>query len=261
MKSLSQKTRLVQEVDRLCRLLKRPVSSRDLARVWAAEPDRRPLLLQRPGQILLKAARPCEGAPGLRKVGIIGNLAFYATDDDPVWDRAFYLHSIHLRMKMHVKWGVPQQAMYLLGTEHESIAQNALSGFMAEWSPVMRDSDAQQIAVKTAFVRLLDVARKQNPSPFMGTCPPLADSVSAEKLIHAACSAYREDEFTRLNVNRHLARLSWPKVKLFQENGFWLNQVIAHCRAQWPFEDHDPIEQRAISICMFYGAPEALKRS
>jgi hypothetical protein len=250
---VSQKVRLVEEVARLCNALGRPVSSRDLAKVWASDPERRPLLLQRPGQLLIKATRPCESSPSIRRVGLIGNLAFYAANSDPKWDRAFHLHSIHLRMKQHVKWGVPQQALYLLGTEHECVARNALSGFMAEWDACMDDADVLAIAVKTGFVKMLELARNQNPTPFAGKCPPLSIPVAAEKIIRAACAAYREDESIRLNVNRHLARLSWPKVSFFTRGGFWLRQVRAYCHAQWPLGDGDPIEQRALSICMFYG--------
>lgn len=253
MSMVSQKARLVEEVARLCNALGRPVSSRDLAKVWASDPERRPLLLQRPGQILIKAIRPCESSPGIRKVGLIGNLAFYAADSDPKWDRAFHLHSVRLRMKQHVKWGVPQQALYLLGTEHESVARNALSGFMAEWDACMDDADVLATAVKTGFVKMLELARSQDPAPFTWKCPPLSTAAAAAKIIRAACAAYREDDSIRLNVNRHLARLSWPKVSLFRQRGFCLEQVNAYCHAQWPLGDHDPIEQRALSICMFYG--------
>ena len=255
MRSLSQKSRLVSEVERLCAELKRPVSSRDLAKCWTKEPDRRPLLLQRPGQILIKAARSCENSTVIRKVGVIGNLAFYAPNSDPFWDEAFRLHGIRLRMKQHCKWGVPQQAIYLFGTEHDRYAENALAGFVAEWEPLVADSCVLKISIETGFVKMLDLAQKQTPMAFTGVCPKLHGSMRAEKLVRAACAAYRGDDAKHLNVNRHLARLSWPKTSVFQNSGFWLEQVSAYCRAQWPAGDHDPTEQRALFICMFYGLP------
>jgi hypothetical protein len=100
---------------------------------------------------------------------------------------------------------------------------------------------------------MLELARNKAPGPFTGICAPLSSAEAAEKIIRSACELYRDEQSTRLNVNRHLARLSWPKTPLFQQAGFWINQVIAYCRAQWPLGDHDPIEQRALSICMFYG--------
>jgi len=251
---LSEKVRLVAEVERLCAELKRPVSSRDLAKSWAKVPDRRPLLLQRPGQLLIKAARPFEGSAYLCKIGVVGNLAFYAIDSSPQWSEALRLHSIRLRMKQHCKWGVPQQAAYLFGTKYEAYATNALAGYRAEWDSL--DASAQRIAIETGFVKMLDIARTQGPAKFSGKCPPLSVAKKAETILRGHCKSQRETDAAHLSANRHLARLSWPKIPLFSKRGFWMDQVTAYSRSRWPGDCDDPIEQRALFICMFYGIPK-----
>ena len=246
----SQKARLVAEVDALCRQLGRPVSAKDLAARWKAMPECRPILLQGVGQLLLKASRPVKGDnPVLRQVGTIGNLGFYAADDDTAWVEAFRRNEIAVRAARHVKWAIPEHALYLLGTEHDGLSRNALAGFVAEWAGAAADTT---IALPTRIHELLDVAKKHAAGEFVGPCPELIGRREASNILVADfASAIGQDN--PCNLNRHLARLSWPMTTLFSQVGFWEFQVRQYCASKWPDETTDAIFANAAYLLAVYG--------
>jgi len=246
----SQKARLVAEVDALCRQLGRPVSAKDLAARWRSLPDRRPILLQGVGQLLLKASRPVKGdSPILRQVGMIGNLGFYAADEDPAWAESFRRHEIAVRAARHVKWAIPEHALYLLGTEHDALAKNALAGFVAEWSAPVADTT---IALPPRLHDLLDVAKQHAPGEFCGHCPELVSRGEASDILASQIARTAGLDDTG-NLNRHLARLSWPMCSLFSGVGFWEFQVRQYCHARWPDDTTDPIQSMAAFRAAAYG--------
>jgi len=246
----SQKARLVAEVDALCRQLGRPVSSKDLAARWRECPERRPLLTQGIGQLLIKAARPVKGDnPVLWQVGTIGNLGFYATKVNKSLVELLRQHDIAIRAARHVKWAIPEHALYLLGTEHDSLAKNALSGFVAEWSGTASDPT---INLPPRLHELLDVARNHTPREYSGHCPELIGRHEASGILAAKIARTTGQDNTG-NLNRHLARLAWPMCSLFSEVGFWEFQVRQYCSAKWPDAYDDAITGKAASFCAIYG--------
>lgn len=247
--SESQKALLVEEVGLLSQELNRPVSSKDLLARWALLPERRPALLQLPGQILLKAARPLSGSnPVLYQVGLIGNLAFYADDDSPHWRERFRLHALHCRALRHVKWNIPMQAQFLLGTEHEPLARNALAGFVAEWE---KDKDSE--ALPNAFATLWETAISNITHSFRRKCPTLAPRREAALMILEEVK--RRNPFSEggFNINRHLARMAWPQSPLFSEEGYWPAQIEHYCASMWPEDADDPLVSKALWNCKVYG--------
>ena len=252
---MNGKAHLLQEVRFLAEKLKRPVSSRDLAAHWRAFPDSRPLLLQAPGQLLIKASRECETGERVHRIGLYGNLAFYAPDEDSFWQRAFDLYTIRERMRRHVRWGIPQHALYLVGTDQERYGLNAIAGFLEEWGPVMEINEAQQIAIETGFIKMMDLARSETVPPWAGRIPKLTNRAKVARIILCAVADTRDGDSKHFNVNRHLAEVAWPQTPVFTEKGYWLAQVAAYVDWKWPPDDFDPFEARALYFSMYYGVP------
>lgn len=247
--SESQKALLVEEVGQLSLELNRPVSSKDLLARWEAHPESRPALLQSPGQLLLKAARPLKGDnPVLSQVGIIGNLAFYADDDSPHWRERFRLHELRCRALRHVQWNIPTQALFLLSTNHENLALNALAGFLAEWG---KDKDSE--ALPDDFATLWEVAVANVTHPFCGRCPVLVPRKAAARMILDEVERRHPFFEGGLNINRHLARMVWPQSPLFSEEGYWLAQIEHYCTSMWPDDTDDPMIAKAVWLCKVYG--------
>ncbi len=250
----SEKSQLLREVRVLAEHLKRPVSSRDLAQRWKKFPVSRPLLCQAPGQLLIKASREFNGCERVFRVGIYNNLVFYAPDEDPAWQKAFDLHTIQERMRQHVRRGIPQQALYLVGTNQERYGLNAIAGFLKEWGPVMDTEEVQQIAIETGFIKMMDLARSETVPPWVGRIPKLTNRAKAARIILCAVADTRDGDAKHFNVNRHLAEVAWPQTPLFTEKGYWLAQVAAYVDWKWSSDDSDPFEARALYLSMIYGA-------
>lgn len=251
--SESQKALLVEEVCRLCQKLNRPVSSKDLLDRWAAHPERRPTLLQSPGQLLFKAARPVKREnPVLFQVGLIGNLAFYAEDDSTHWREQFRLHEIRTRALRHVKWDIPAHALFLLGTEHEPLARNALAGFAAEWAPIAANRRLSA-ALPEDMQYLLDVAQNASPGQFTGTCPVLLARPEATAVLVGGWRDRSLFSGGPANINRHLAGLAWPQTPLFAQAGFWEFQVRQYSLWKWPDDLSDAFVAKAVVRCAAYG--------
>ncbi len=250
----SEKSQLLREVRILAEELQRPISSRDLTRRWQEFPDNRPLLLQAPGQLLIKASREFEGCERISRVGIFGNLAFYAPDKAPRWRHSFTLHTIRERMRQHLRWGIPGQALYLVGTPHEKYALNALAGFIREWDTPLLDDGIRQIATDTGFIKLLALAKSEVGPPWAGRLPKLSSRAEASKIILSAIAETRDGDSSHFNMNRPLATVAWPMTPLFAKTGYWIDQVRAYSASKWPSEDADPFEARAMYLSMTYGA-------
>lgn len=246
----SQKEILIGEVGILSQQLGRPVCSKDLLERWRDKPEQRPLLSQSVGQLLLKASRPNRrGNPILFQIGVIGYLAYYAADDSPRWFAALRQHEIVLRAKIHSQWAIPEQAAFLLCTEFDASARNALAGFVAEWGPIAAD---KSIVLPDRLHELLETARRESPGEFRGKCPELIGREEAKAVIAEELEA-RNPFFTGdVNWKRHLATLCWPMSSLFTNSGYWEQQVRLYCAARWPVEE-DPMEAKARWLCGIYG--------
>lgn len=246
----SQKAVLIEEVRLLSRKLGRPVCSKDLLKHWEEKPERRPLLTQPVGQLLIKASRRRGKNPLLHKCGIIGNVGFYAADEHPAWSAAFRRHEIVLRAQVHARWAVPEHAVFLLGTEHEALAMNALAGFVEEWAKVAED---RSIVLPKRMHDLLETSRKESPGRFSGKCPELVSRERAEEILveeMADRNPFFEDS---TSLHRHLSILRWPLSSLFSQTGYWEEQVRLYCSARWPLDDDDPMVARARWLCGVYG--------
>jgi hypothetical protein len=246
----SQKEVLIEEVGFLTKKLGRPVCSKDLLERWRAMPEKRPLLSQAVGQLLLKASRPNRrGYPTLFQIGVIGYLAYYAADNSPGWISSLRQHEIVLSATAHVRWGIPEQAAFLLGTEFDASARNALAGFIAEWGPIAGNCS---VTLPDRLLELLEIARRESPGSFSGQCPELIGREEARVVIAEELKIRNPFFAGDVNWKRHLATLCWPMSSLFTQTGYCENQVRLYCAARWPVEE-DPMEAKALWLCGVYG--------
>jgi|GEM_PF-2315308 len=251
--SSTQKALLVEEVAALCKILGRPICSNDLLARWRENPERRPLLTQGVGQLLLKATRPCKQVrPILFQVGLLGKFGFYAPNQHPEWKHAFRQHAVEHWSAIHLKWEIPNQAVSLLGTEHESVGRNALAGFLEEYERVADDSS---VLLPEQIHELLATARRQSPGKFNGRCPNLISRKDAQVILTQEMEI-RDPFFSGSpSTHRYLAELHWPLTPLFSKSGFWDEQIRLFCAARWPL-DEDPLVAKARWLCGAYGLPQ-----
>jgi len=246
----TQKAILVEEVSALSKELGRPVCSADLLARWREYPECRPLLTQSVGQLLLKAARPCKrGRPILFQVGVIGRFGFYAANQNPKWRNAFRQHEIGQRAALHMRWEIPNQAVFLLGTEYEASARNAFAGFVEEWGTVV---DSGKFDLPDDIHDLLAIARKESHGKFQGRCPALIGRDEAQAILVQEMEARNPLFSGSPSTKRYLADLHFPQASLFSETGYWEEQVRLFCAARWPL-DEDSMVARARWICGVYG--------
>jgi hypothetical protein len=258
----TQFTRLLADVVMLCGKLRRPVSSKDLLRYYRRFPESRPLLLQRLGQVLIKLARVRSGSSSARiqKIGIIGNLAFYAPDNSEAMRSSFGLYSTQVALAEQCRFRLPDYAVRLIGTRFEGMARNALAGFVEEWSPAVAQCKGCSSVTLDEMPGLLATANNYATSKFIEVLP--------ENLItraEAACILREEyqrrslgTETFSMNVGRHLVHLSWPQSRLFPPlpNLFWADQVKAYCASRWPVTPVEHELGRGLSLVMIYGPGE-----
>ena len=263
----TQKRRLLAEVERLCSVLDRPVCSKDLAQVFRTEPHRQPILLQALGQLLLKAARPLPApARYLRRVGILGNVAFYAPDEDPSWWARLKLHFVKLRVNRAMKEQFPRRASILFGTPFEEIARNSLAGFLLEWESTLGEADICDRVSLHGLETLLAQAKIAASRQFLAHAP--ADFVGREHaanlLRHEYGKRNKGVSAERQNVNRHLSRLKWPQSQLFKgiEVGrFSRLQIRSYVAEHWPRNVLLSDRFGSLCLCLRYGIGCAVLRS
>jgi hypothetical protein len=209
----SEAKKLIAVIDLLCHQLERPASSNDLKSYFRSHPLAIPQLQQRPGQLLIKAARPYRrGTNPLQKIGLIGNQAYYAVGPGS-WHKALEKHGRLQRMQAAAAWRLPEKAAPLLGTKHEQAARNALAGFALEWRKVAHEHQplADQILEATAMAA----------SVFQLHAPDdLISRKEAQALLLKLVAKYdgrlRAKHF---NLYRPLAFLRWPHSGLFTPSG------------------------------------------
>jgi len=252
----SQKFRLLEEVGQLCESLGRPVSSKDLAAFWQREPDRRPLLLQRVGQLLIKASRVWKSpVPRLHRIGVLGNLGFYALDDSRKWHDALRLHKTRLALRRQCRMMMPFHAVYLIDTEHDGLARNAMRGFLLEFAEAAEDDAFRDWLERTRWPDMVRLAQTYAAGSFTGVPPTdfISRGKAAAMLRREYGRRYPFGVAPHLSVGRHLVRLAWPQSGLFKQGGYSRAQVEAYCSARWPLEEDDPNLSRAVFLCMAYG--------
>lgn len=255
-----EKFSLMDQVRQLSGSLNRPVCSKDLIEHWKTHPDIRPALLQAPGQLLAKCARPKRWGR-IHNIGIIGNLAYYAPDMDPHWFERLEVHQAATTLKTAARLRVPDYAADIL-EDHEELALNALRGWVKEICPLTRIDELQSHVQATALPRMMEMATSVvGPRPKFTGNPPvdLIDSTRAAVILRREYehrTVFGDAAF--LSINKHLARINWPRTSLFAKvSGHSHEEIMHYVIARWPQDDDDPWRSKAVFSCMAYGRPPA----
>jgi hypothetical protein len=211
----SENQRLCELVLKLAVQLDRPICSLDLDAHFHTEPDSRPILTQRLGQLLIKAARPAVGpVPRLRRVGLFGNRAYYA-NDDPVWNVRFADFVNRGRLELFHELRFPDRVRYLMGSQYGGLASHALAGWVAETELLM--ARCPDHPLNSDLVRQREQARPLAALTFrLVAHDDLMDRVSARRLLRRLVEHRNPHRCGyKVNYNRYLAPLKWPQSALY----------------------------------------------
>lgn len=255
---MRQCKKLEADVGKLCQELRRPISSKDLLCYYKRNPEIRPLLFQALGQLLFKLARPkTEHSARIFRIGIIGNLAFYAPSMGEEWKTAFSIYAAQVAITQQCRFRLPAHASQLIATRFEHMARNALAGFLEEWCPVVEVCRGSHLPILDDMDELLSTAR-QHAAPRFCRIPPgsLVDRDTAAEILRAEYGRRTPlSNSEAMNVDRHLVHLKWPQSRLFCSSGdtFWADQVSVYCASRWPVTPAEHELARGLSLAMIYG--------
>lgn len=255
MESISECRKLAEQVSTLSMELGRPVSSKDLLACYRRYPDRRPLLLQAVGQLLCKAAqRKGVLAEPIHRIGLHGNLAYYAPEPGMYWSDAFRIFVVQERARWALKLSIPNYASALIGSD---FARNAAQGFLDEWEPKMPLLISSKWRFASIFGHTLGAARLLGSGGFIAKVPlDLCDRSGARLCLLEEIRNRRPDSSAeRTNLNRHLVLLKWPQAEMFARHrpSFRKRQIRHYCGMKWPNSENDLERAGAIYRCLAYG--------
>lgn len=259
MESISECRKLAEQVLTLSTELGRPVSSKDLLAWYRRHPEQRPLLLQAVGQQLFKAAqRKGVLAEPIHRIGVHGNLAYYAPEPGTYWSDAFHIFVVQERARRALKLAIPNYASALIGSEYEVFARNAAQGFLDEWEPKMTLLVSSKWQLASIFGQMLGAAKLLGSGGFIAEVPlDLFDRSGARLCLLAEIRNRRPDSCAeRTNLNRHLVLLKWPQAEMFARHrpAFCEAQIRHYCGMKWPNSEIDFERAGAIYRCLAYGA-------
>ena len=247
----SEKLKLIGIVEHLVQKLGRPICSNDVRAFCREHPDAAPLYLQRMGQCLIKAARPMpEPIPYLKKVGVIGNRAYYALKSKPDLIESLQFHKDHLRAVMGASWQIPEHARNLLGTEWDFIGNQACAGFQSEFRRLARLVPVLSAQMERA--RLITCVKFT-----LSTNVELISRHEARNLITTkAISALGRERAAAINFSSALCEWKWPQSHLFpplQNQAYSPTQITLLCHCKWPSSDVPWAE--SLLQCSRYNVP------
>ena len=207
--------RLVGTVRKLAAKLDRPVCGRDVELYFRMHPHERPELMQAIGQLLLKASRPYAGVDRVFQIGIIGNRAYYAADEDARWKAKLARHDADLWLARAIREDLPCKVRIIRRGSLDDLARNAFAGWAEEMEEVLPlAADATRVAKAKVMVK---AAKAEAGRPFTGQVP--ADLISRAETVEIL-----KDELCRradylvgieVNWNRIATYWTWPQSRLF----------------------------------------------
>jgi len=258
----SHTSKLIRLVHMLCGRLHRPVSSKDLLSYFREDPELRPLLFQRPGQLLLKLSKQKKRfGSGIYPIGIISNVAFYAPDRNQCWLAAFEAHRDLHRLEEQCCLRMPEHTTRLIGTRFDAFARNALAGFVEEFeSMYQRNSPSESVL---EFPALLIIAKRHATDAFVLSPPEklISRETAGEILSKEYTKRMQIGDPIGISCGRHLVHLKWPQSSFCGDASglFWKEQVYAYCASRWPVNVAERSLGRGISLAMRYGQGPSIK--
>lgn len=253
---ITEKRKLVESVAALSTELRRPVSSKDLMEFWRSTPSLQPLLIQRPGQLLIKAARACpDGWGEITRIGIIGNLAYYAAEPGEMWRQALLLHRLRLGLMAEWRRSMPSLARNLLFSHFEPLARNALAGWYDEWAKPMLSSPVLCAELSAHLDPLIEIASEYRSKYFHPKAlpEPISREVAEDLLRLEYANRQEWVDASRLSPNKHLVRLKHPRSSLVKTTGYRGLEILLYCQARWTRVDEDALQASSLYSVLAYG--------
>jgi len=242
----SENRKLYDLVSALAHELKRPVSSMDLNRHLAIHPETRPVLTQRLGQLLLKAARPAKtGIPRIRPVGLYSYHAYYAPDSSQIWDARFDEFKNYEDLISFHQLRFPERVRYLLNGPHDALARHSLAGWLAEAELLMGRCPTHPVNV--ALIQQRDQVRLLAALSFAIVIPcDLLPRSTALSLLQRSIAVHAAHRLPfKINHSRYLSTLKWPQSHLYptlRALKYSRPQLQAFLVSRWP-QDHENEEE------------------
>ena len=257
---ITEKQTLVESVATLSSALRRPVSSKDLIVFWQNATSLRPFLIQRPGQLLIKAARICPHEWGtITRIGIIGNLTYYAPEAHDKWQMALTIHRLRLGLMGELRRAMPSLARNLLYSQFAPMARNALAGWYEEWAKPMIASPELCSELSLHLDPLIQIASEYRAKCFQSkSLPNPITRKEAEQLLRQEYSDRLEwTSATQLSPNKHLVRLKHPRSSLVRTMGYRELEVLLYCQARWTRPEEDALHAKSLHSVLAYGCHAA----
>jgi len=242
----SENRKLYDLASALAHELKRPICSTDLNRYLEVHPVSRPVLTQRLGQLLLKAARPAKtGIPRLRQVGLYGYHAYYAPDADPIWEVRFAefrnCEDLVLFYRLHFLGKV----RYLVGGPHDALVRHSLAGWLVEAELLMGRCPTHPLNI--GLIHQRDQVQPLAAGSFTTVIPadllPRSTALSLLQRSMVEHASYRRT--IKINHSRYLSVLKWPQSHLYPSLPALMysdRQLQAFLVSRWP-QDHENEEE------------------
>jgi hypothetical protein len=253
---ISQNHKLCGLVMALAMELNRPVCSADLERHFEIEPENRPLLTQRLGQLLLKAALPAQtDVPRIRQVGLHGYRAYYAPDASRIWDDRFAQFRNEEELILFHRLCFFENVRYLLGGSHDALARHSLAGWIVEADYLMGRCPTHPLS--TTLVQQCDQTRHLAAPSFTRVIP--CDLLIRSAALSLIQSFIQERAAHRLgfkiNYCRYLTDLKWPQSHLYpplQVLKYSARQLQAFLVSRWPMDHENEEEACAVRWALRY---------
>jgi hypothetical protein len=254
--AISENRKLCDLVLKLALELRRPVCSTDLDRHFMIHPESRPVLTQRLGQLLLKAARPAKTEiPRLRQVGLHGNRAYYAPDDDPFWHACFTEYTNREELVHFHQLRYFERVRYLMGSPHDALVRHSLAGWVREAEFLIGRCPRHTISGVLA----------QQREQMRGVVAPVFGRFIPEDLLTRPAALKHLQRFIRqrgahrlgfkINYNRYLVELGWPQSHLYPrppELRYSRRQLEAFMASRWPLVLENEEEAHAVRWALRY---------
>ena len=242
----SQKRVLVEGLEELCKLLKRPVCSADLSEFYTEFPAWRPVLKKRLGQVLLAAARQRGKGRRIFPVGVFQGHGYYAPEDSPKWRQAFEMHRASIQLERLESLHVPGALLLLERQCPEKTDRHAIEAILRLFEAEREMLQKRSVGETSHFVN-------SPPEPEIIPRKEAVDLLLGE-------SRGRRSDASPLSPFRHLVVLRWPQSVLWPGSAtpqYLPAQVRAYVRWRWPV--HGEKHHKARFVGLRYGidpAPE-----
>ena len=260
MNLLSENRKLYDLVSALAQELKRPISSKDVDRHFEVHPASRPILTQRLGQLLIKAARPAKtGIPRIRQVGLHAYHAYYAPDSTPIWDVRFAEFKNYEELGLFHRLRFHEKVQYLLNGPHDALARHSLAGWLTEADLLMGRCPVHPL--NAALIQQRDQVRHLAARSFTPVIPSdLLPRSTALSLLRRSIVEHADHRLAfKINYSRYLSALKWPQSHLYpqlQVLKYSARQLQAFLVSRWPQEHENEEESYALRWALRYPSPD-----